>query len=536
MTKKTELLATAAPMRTRSEKVADEIVAAIKTRAPILWVVTTEEGRAERYLAAAAEAAKYGFRTWDTATGIALDTGEPDEEAVETEDCVAAINYVRACSDSRLWVFRDLAVWLTGGLPVARTVRFLRNAARTLPFADKPQTIVVLTPSPEVPAELRNHTTVIDWPLPDRAEIGEALDAVMAEYADEPSVEKLNGNRDVAIDAAIGLTEEEALACFNVSLVREKRINPIIVANEKRRVIARERVLEWYEPVQGGLDAIGGLDNIKRRLLACAVAYTADARAYGLVIPKGLLIVGIPGTGKSLTPKALSSEWGCPLIRMDLGALKGKFVGESEANIRRAQKVIEALGKCIVWLDEIEKMFQGATSGSSDGGTSADQLGTMLSWMQERAGEAFIVATANDVTALPPELLRKGRFDDVFWVDLPNDDERVAILNAALRANKRKLASSPALAKVAVEHCEGFTGAEIAAIVPDAMLIAYSDRKRDVTPDDLATAAKEVVPLAKTAATKIAAMREWAKGKARPASTASAPTTVRKVRALDLKS
>jgi ATP-dependent 26S proteasome regulatory subunit len=538
MTKKSELLATVAPARTRSEKVVDDITAMIKTRTPILWVVTTEEARAERYLAVAADTAKYGFRTWDVATGIALDNGEADQEAVETEDIVAAINYVRACSESRLWVMRDAAVWLSGGLPVARTVRFLRNAARTLPFADAPQTIVVLSPSPVVPDELRNHTTVIDWPLPDRVEIGEALDAVMEPYAGDDRVEKLNGNREAAIDAAVGLTEEEALACFNVSLVKEKRINPVLVANEKRRVIARERILEWYEPVQGGLATVGGLENIKRRLLSCAVAYTADARAYGLVIPKGLLIVGIPGTGKSLTPKALSSEWGCPLIRMDLGALKGKFVGESEANIRRAQKVIEALGRCIVWLDEIEKMFQGATSGSSDGGTSADQLGTMLSWMQERAGEAFIVATANDVTALPPELLRKGRFDDVFWVDLPNDDERLAILKAALKANKRNVrgAHDLALAKVAVQACENFTGAEIAAIVPDAMLLAYTDGKREITPDDLTAAAAEVVPLAKTAATKIASMREWAKGKARPASAAPTTTTVRKVRALDIQS
>jgi SpoVK/Ycf46/Vps4 family AAA+-type ATPase len=222
------------------------------------------------------------------------------------------------------------------------------------------------------------------------------------------------------------------------------------------------------------------------------------------------------------------------LIRLDLGALKSKFVGESEQNIRKAQKVIEAIGRCVVWLDEIEKALQGAVSGSADGGTSADQLGALLSWMQERTSEAFVIATANDVAALPPELLRKGRFDECFFVDLPNEDERLAILNTALKAHRRTLPFSPELARVASVDCKDFTGSEISATVAEAMFAAFADGGREITPVDLAEAAAAIVPLATTAAPKIAALREWAKGKARPASAAKAVPAELRIRALDI--
>lgn len=219
--------------------------------------------------------------------------------------------------------------------------------------------------------------------------------------------------------------------------------------------------------------------------------------------------------GKSLTAKAIATAWGVPLLRLDLGALKSKFVGDSEANIRKAFRVVEAIGRCVVWLDEIEKGLAGATSGGSDSGVSADALGAILQWMQERSGEAFVVATANDASSLPPELLRKGRFDEVWWIDLPNFDERQAILKAALKAQKSNVTVD--LRKVATA-CEAFTGSEIAALVPEAMFIAFADNKRKVTTEDLLKVASTTVPLSKTAAEKIERLRNWAAGRARPAS------------------
>jgi SpoVK/Ycf46/Vps4 family AAA+-type ATPase len=203
-----------------------------------------------------------------------------------------------------------------------------------------------------------------------------------------------------------------------------------------------------------------------------------------------------------------------PLLRVDLGALKSKFVGESEGNLRKAFRVIESVGRCVVWVDEIEKALQGATSGSADGGVSADALGAILSWMQERSTDAFVIATANDVEGLPPELLRKGRFDETWWIDLPTEPERGAILAATLRGFNKGAKVNPE--KVA-RASEGFTGSEIAALVPDAMFAAFADGGRDVTTDDLLAAARTVVPLSRTASEKVARLREWAKGRARPA-------------------
>ena len=243
------------------------------------------------------------------------------------------------------------------------------------------------------------------------------------------------------------------------------------------------------------------------------------------------MLAGVPGCGKSLVSKAIATSWGVPLLRVDLGALKSKFVGESEGNLRKAFRVIEAIGRCVVWFDEIEKALSGATQGAADGGVSSDALGSILSWMQERQGDAFVIATANDVSGLPPELLRKGRFDEVWFVDLPNEAERAAVLAAALRSFGRAPAES--LTPVA-QACEGFTGSEVAALVPDALYAAFADGQRPISNEDLLRAAGTVVPLSKTASEKITALRDWAKGRARLATAPIAAAASDTTRQLDL--
>jgi SpoVK/Ycf46/Vps4 family AAA+-type ATPase len=371
----------------------------------------------------------------------------------------------------------------------------------------------------------------VDWPLPDRAEIASILDSVIAALPDDIRDSAApNGTREAAIDAAVGLTAEEAQACYARSLVQSRKIVPRDVSLEKRRVISREKVLEWYDPISGGLDAVGGLDLLKSWLVSRRAAFTREARAYGLPAPKGALLVGIPGCGKSLTAKAIATAWGVPLLRLDLGALKSKWVGDSEANIRKALKVAETVAPCVLWLDEIEKALSGATQGAADGGVSADALGTILSWMQERQGDVFVVATANDVRALPPELLRKGRFDELFFVDLPTTSERAAIVAAALRAHNRT--ESIDLQAVA-RACQDFTGSEIAALVPDALYTAFSDGARPLSTADLVAAAGATVPLARTSADRIQAVRDWARGRARSASSPE-ESSAQSVRSLDL--
>lgn len=529
---------------TKSQEIAADIAALLRARNPLLWIVTREEARVERYLFEAAASVDYVPRTWDVGQGIAGMDGKVQQfagsPAVDPGEAIGVIKSRAEATGTKergVWIMRDLPAWLSGPGGTT-TLRQLRNLARLLPGTPREcaQAVIVLSPSGDVPPELAGHATVIEWPLPDRAEIASILDTVLESLPEEiKKTAAPNGKRDAAIDAAVGLSGEEAQACYARSLVQLRRIDPATVAGEKKRVIARERVLEWYDPIPGGLDAVGGLDNLKAWLTARRTAYSPEARAYGLPAPKGALLVGVSGCGKSLTAKAIATAWGIPLLRIDLGALKSKFVGESEGNLRKAFRVIETIGRCVVWFDEIEKSLQGATSGSADGGVSSDALGSVLTWMQERSGEAFVIATANSVTELPPEFLRKGRFDEVWWIDLPTSWERVSILSAALNAHGRGECREINLSAVNAV-CDGFTGAEIAAIVPDAMFTAFADGGREIITSDLIEAAGTVVPLSKTAAEKIDAMRKWAKGRARPATKAEDTERAERprLRALDI--
>jgi len=527
-----------AKTKTKSQLVADDVTALSKARTPLFWIVTQEESRVEKYLFQAAIAAKLLPRTWDCGQGVCDMNGEADASigGTEAEQVLDAIREraMTGAGERGMWILRDLPGHMVGPLYLSN-LRRLRNLARLLPGLplDKQQNIVVLSPSGEVPPELQGHATVIEWPLPDRTEIAGILDDCLDVLpAEMKAAAAPNGQREAAIDAAVGLNSEEAAACYSKSLVQTKKIDPAVVAAEKKRVIAKAKVLEWFDPLPGGLDSVGGLDGLKGWLTAHSVAYSAAARAYGLPAPKGLLLVGVPGCGKSLTAKAIATAYGIPLLRLDLGALKSKFVGESEANFRKALATIEACGRVVVWLDEIEKALSGATQGAADGGVSADALGSLLSWMQDKAGDSFVIATANNVEALPPELLRKGRFDDVFFVDLPNVSEREAILSVALKKHGRKAVID--VAKVAAVT-DTFTGSEVAELVPEAMFTAFSDNAREITTDDLLAAAAVTVPLNKTAGAKITALRDWAKGRARPASLAVDSAATRKpARALDL--
>ena len=513
-------------MNTTNKSIQD-VAALLRARNTLLWIVSREEVRVERGIFEAAQQAQYAPRYWDCATGLSDFSGAAIDQSVV--DPSAALSFIRDRTDRAVYILRDLHKWLAD----PTVLRGVRTLARNLSLTprDQARAMIVLSPSSEIPAELAGHAIVIDWPLPTREEIGAILDSVINALPEALKASAApNGTREAAIDAAVGLTAEEIQSCYAKSLVQSRKITPADVAGEKKRVIAREKVLEWIDPLEAGLDSVGGLEVLKDWLKSRKQAFTKKARDYGLPAPKGALLVGVPGCGKSLTAKAIATAWGVPLLRMDLGALKSKWVGESEGNIRKALKVAETVAPCVVWLDEIEKALSGATQGAADGGVSADSLGAILSWMQERAGSVFVIATANDVRALPPELLRKGRFDELWFVDLPNQAERTAIVAAALKSNKRT--EQIDLVRVA-QACIDFTGAEIAALVPEALYAAFADNARALSTADLLTVAANTVPLAKTSAEKIAQVRDWAKGRARNASAVES-TTNKSVRSLDL--
>lgn len=517
--------------KTRSQIEAENVRDLLFARNCVLWIKTPEEGRVERYLFEAAASAKYIAHTWDAAQGVCDMTGKVEIEEPHPDAALDVIRqraeaYARYEADKKagnilpdeefkgergVWIMRDLPKWLNDEI----TKRRLRNLARLLPRIPAPsaQAIIILAASGDVPPELKSHATVIEWPLPDRGEIGTIVDSLSERYK-----LNLNGQRESAIEAAVGLTGEGAQNCYAKSIVQSRTIDPAIVAQEKKRVIASEGTLEWYDPLPGGLSVVGGLDALKGWFGLRKIAFSLKARVYGLPRPNGVLLVGVSGCAKSYIAKQLGGEWGMPVLRVDLGALKNSLVGKSEENLRRIFAVIEAIGRCIVWFDEIEKALAGAVNGGIDGGVSADALGAILTWMQERKGDAFVVATANDISSLPPEFLRKGRFDEIFFVDLPTVVERDAILKATLRKFSRDPEKIIDLSAVP-QHCEkdgcGFTGAEVAAIVPDAMFAAFADGEREITASDLIAAARTVVPLAKTAREKIERLRKWGRESAK---------------------
>jgi chloramphenicol 3-O-phosphotransferase len=499
-------------MSRNSEAVIADVYALLRAKDTLLWVSSREEIRAERAVVEAASRAGYKTLYWDCATGLT----QPDGAAVDNRltDPVGMLARIRNSTSREVYILRDLHRWL--GDPVL--TRGLRSLARDLQTAQRSnaRAVVVLCPTADVPPDLTGQTTLVDFPLPDKQEMAAVMDAVMESLPESLTDVADKTDREAAVEAAMGLTADEASSCYARSLVTKRAIDPTAVAADKRRVIAREQVLTWIDPDPRGLDAIGGLDNLKAWLTTRQAAFGAAAREYGLPYPRGVLLVGVPGCGKSLTAKAVASAWQRPLLRLDMGALRSKYVGESEGNIRRALSVAETVAPCVVWLDEIEKALAGGAPGAAaDGGVAADALGTILSWMQDHTAPVFVVATANAVEALPSELLRKGRFDELFFVDLPNAEERELILATALRQHNQLVGTIDG-PKVALQT-EGFSGAEIAALVPEAMFEAFGEDQRAIDTDDVVQAAKQTVPLSATAADKLSQLREWAQGRTRPA-------------------
>lgn len=492
---------------TKRQLILADIVGMLRARHSLLWIKTPEELRADRLLMEAAAQARLQLEFWDcidghtSATGVSLNR---DRRAPQ-----AMLTFIRQSKERRVYVLHDLPCgWLE-----PTTIRALRLAAKELPGRPETEaaTIVVLTPRTEIPPELAAHATVVEFPLPDREELGQELDDLVAALPASVRETAQNGNRDAAIDAAVGLTMLEAENTIAKSIATTRKVDPLVIGREKRRVIERGKGLTWFDPHPRGLDAIGGNAGIKAWVADRERHFSPEAIEFGLDFPRGLLLVGQPGCGKSLTAKCIGTAWKCPVLRFDAGGQKSKYVGESEQNIRQTFALAETVGKCVFWWDEIDKALGGSSGPQGDGGVATDQLGTFLTWRQECKLPVFVLATANAVTGLPPALFRAGRFDAVFFVDLPNFTERAEIAITAAAEKKRDL--SPSWAKKVATATEGFTGSEIAALVPKALGLAFS-QGREFDPMDMIKASTKVVPLSQTAAEEITALRNWAQGRA----------------------
>ena len=378
-------------------------------------------------------------------------------------------------------------------------------------------TVVLSQPTPLLPPELEKEVQVMEMPLPDTDDLKTLMRQAKQRYelSDRDYQES-----SALIESALGLSTSEAQLAFSKAACQFRRLTeseiPFIV-KEKEQVIRKSGHLEYFHP-KATLDDIGGLDNLKSWLNRRRQSFTKDARDFGLETPRGVLLLGLPGTGKSLAAKAVANAWQLPLLRLDMGKIYGGIVGQSEANIRSALQTAEALAPSILWVDEIEKGLSGMqSSGATDGGTTSRVLGTFLTWMQEKEKPVFVVATANHIAQLPPELLRKGRVDEIFFVDLPVQQDRQDIISIHLKRRKRLDDFSSAELDELASASKGFTGAELEEAVKEAMFLAF-DEGHQLNKDDILKAIQATSPLSLTMAEMIKDTRAWAKGRAVAAS------------------
>jgi hypothetical protein len=494
----------------------NQIVNYIRAGYPGIYLVSAEEARVEAELKVIAQEMEYRLYAWSITEGL-VDT--QDGQVREAQEPLQVLTLWEELPESTMVVLKDFHLFLEEGNPVL--IRKLKDVLRLAKTKGKP--LVILGCRLCWPPELEHELVAVHFTLPSQEELGAVLDNIAASaQLTKPESEA----RDRLLDAASGLTSIEAENAFALSVVETGGLSANVVTRQKANEVKKSGLLEVWS-CTGSLDEIGGLDLLKQWLLQRKDAFGQEARGYGLPCPKGLLIIGIPGTGKSLTAKATAQVFGRPLLKLDAGRLYAGLVGQSEANLRSVIHTTEAIAPCVLWIDEVEKAFSGAkNSGSTDGGTSSRVFGSMLSWMQEKSSPVFVVATANDVTQLPPEFLRKGRFNEIFFVDLPNQEEREAIWRIQIAKYGRDPKSYD-LIQLA-RATEGWTGAEIEQVFIDAMYEAFTLREE---PSDLSIAllTGEAVPLSRLMSDQIEALRKWAKGRARFATRPTPETSTRKI-------
>lgn len=450
----------------------------------------------------------WNLHIWSVTQGI---DGIP-----ETEDPLAMLAaFQEKCPERSIMLARDFHAFLAGD-PNPMLVRKLKEIL--MDGKTKNKVFIVCGAELKLPIELQKEMAVIEFKLPDRAQ----LNFVLEKFAESAGV-YLDGNREPILDSASGLTTSEAEDAFAMSVVKCGDIKPEIIAAEKAQTIKKNGILELFETTARAED-IGGLENLKGWLAKRRAAFTREAKDYGLPTPKGILVTGIPGVGKSLTAKAAASILNVPLLKLDVGRVFGSLVGQSEQNMRMVIETAEAIAPCLVWCDEIEKGLGGSqSSGQTDGGTTARVFGTFLQWMQDKTAPVFVFATANDISKLPPEFLRKGRFDELWFADLPDADERAQIWR--LHLNKRGRKADGFDIESLATRSEGFTGAEIEAAVCEALFASFDDGKRGLNDDDLLESIRNTVPLSRTMAAQIDGLRSWAQGRARRASAVKETTS-----------
>ncbi len=491
-----------------------ELEVYIRARYPLLWIVTPEEERALGEIEKLAIDLRRRLTHWSVTSGE-TNPALPGRQDRALREPQAMLNAILDENDPGIWVLRDFHPFLKD----IAVVRRLREVAFALQPSQK--TILLLGPVLKIPPELEKEITVVDFALPSAGEIGKLLGEIERSAAQNElvTVDLNRRERDQLVRACQGLTSTEASNAIAKAMIEAGgRLDGgaiEAVAAEKRQIIRKSGLLEYYA---GGdrLDDVGGLATLKEWLRKRVRAFSDSARAFGLPAPKGILLVGVQGCGKSLVAKSVANAWRLPLLRMDVGRLFDSLVGSSEENLRKAIQVAESVAPVVLWVDEIEKGFSGVESSrSSDAGTTARVFGSFITWLQEKQAPVFVIATANAVHHLPPELVRKGRFDEIFFVDLPDATERTDIWRIHLLKRSRNPDDFD-LGSLAMAS-DGLSGAEIEQAIIAALYDAF-DENRPLTMDDLLTVLNETIPLSRMMEEEIAGLRGWASQRARGAS------------------
>jgi SpoVK/Ycf46/Vps4 family AAA+-type ATPase len=487
----------------------DELNLFLKARYPIIYINTIEEDRVEYVIRKNIKTnLKRSIYSWDFVDGY---TNNPNNQGFGKRNPLQALELVEKLNPETpaIFLLKDFNRFLND-LSISRK---LRNLSRILKL--QPKTIIIIGSELTIPRELQDLITVLQFQLPTEEEIIKELERLI---------------QSLQIDIDIKLFENLTRSCQGLSLERIRRVLSKIIAtyktinensisillSEKKQIISQTEILEYWS-VNEKFDGLGGLKNLKEWLKKRQTAFSSQAVNYGLPTPRGLLLIGIQGTGKSLTAKAIANDWKLPLLKLDVGKLFGGIVGESESRLRQMISVSEAISPCILWIDEIDKAFSNSES-KGDSGTSNRVLGTFISWLSEKTKPVFVIATANSIDSLPLEIIRKGRFDEVFFLDLPQKIEREEIFQIHLKQFRPNTWEKFNYSELA-ELTEYFSGAEIRQTIIEAMYQAFYE-KREFTTNDIRNAINELIPLAKIENAQMLKLKNWAtSGKIRLAST-----------------
>ena len=503
------------------EDVFQKLILMIRAYYPVLYLHSYEYYRTKQKIKGIVEllrreGKKVNYYQWDCVYGLVQILPDKTEKRIERmQNPLEVLAYIlnsKKSGEKNIFVLDDINNHIDRD-EVKLMFRKIAEATNNNTHA------IILSSIYRLPAELEKYITVLQIPLPKRNELGEVLDIV----AKQSKVELKTNLRNRLIDAALGMTSMEADLAYCLASVKDgfDDKSPFTVSSEKEQIIRKSGILDYF-PKNESLKDVGGMENLKEWLKKRQLAYDKEARDWGLKEPKGLLLLGVPGCGKSLIAKSIASSWNMPLLRLDVGKVFQGIVGSSEDNIRKAIATAEAVAPCVLWIDEIEKGLSGVqSSGATDGGVTSRIFSTILTWMQEKTAPVFVVATANNINQLPPELLRKGRFDEIFFVDLPSQKEKENIFSIHLQKNRQNV-SSFAL-DILAQKAEGFNGAEIEECVKEAMFTAYVEsQESNIAPKlqmiHILDAIKNTVPLSKTMEKQITDLRKFAVSRAKNAS------------------